>query len=413
MTGESNPPDVVAHRLVTHVGEPVRLYFQEAEITVPVEPYRNGSVETAEFPVNHVDVVVERAEIADAGMNVVSFSGIHVPGPEWERIGLQKHWEADDVDLRSPLTDTSRRLEVWGSREDNFYESEPGSWGNNNEHLEAVPSDSPVITEWDPYDDDVPDQPPVPFEYPSLYVYALHSEDADPRAQNRDRVKIGTIGKVEELSEEELVAWPEEPDIEKRDLDIDLSRPPRYPEITFDELDPLPQKTGVLDAVMTVNRYAKHFDEKADSEYAAGNGAEARVASLRKKALYRVKTVAVHRFVKANPESVRVSLHELNGTHEMYCVYIGESYSFHQPIGAVEEQLVGVAGDTDVEESEVIDFTVSSDPRGDAPLSLEDALSRLADYDLNANEYLGATVVEDYDWGVEFNVEFSGIPPSQ
>jgi hypothetical protein len=413
---ELQSSDVIAHLLATNVGSPVRFFLVDETATVPTTPYRDRSgVETTTVPLSSFDAVVERADVDDGGLSLTSFGGIHLPESEWRRIGLEKHWHAEDVDLEAPFTDPRRRLELWASREDNLWDQkEPED--PPYDHLEDVPEDSPLITEWDAHSpDDYPSRPYVPFDRPTLSVYALHAEGAgDPRGF--DRVEVGEIARVDILDESDLDEWPEAPDIETRELDVSLTPPPRHPDVDYADLDTLSQTNDVLQSIYTVNRHAKRFDEQATSAYHAGQGAEARAYSLRKRALYRTKTVAIHRLGKADPTAVRVVRHELNGNNETYCLYFtpvdrneDREYSFHQPLDAVEPELLqDVTGSDDRSTLplETISFDTTSETDS-LERSLSDAISTLRAHDLDPNDYLDATVVEDYEWGYQITTTFS------
>lgn len=399
-------PDEIAHRIVVNTGSPARFYLQDETLTVPTEPYRRGSPPTTELPIPYFDAVIERVAVEDGGLNIAGFSGIHLSASEWKRTGLNKHWEADDAAVGEPFSNTDRRLELWASREEAFYDSDPDSWSF--EHLEPIPASSPLIKEWSSHDDTIPDRPPVPLSYPALSLYVLHAVDSDPHTQGRDRIEVGTVSDVSIL--DDLAEWPEEPSIESPD--IDLSPPPRHPEIEFADLDPMPCSSNVLEAVFTINRHAKRLDVAADHAYAIDDGAEARVHSLRKTALYRVKTVAIHRLGKAAPDDIRVVLHALDSNTEMYCFYIDDQYSFHQPKDAVAEQLLSTLSDTAIDVAKSIDFEPPS-ATDSLDMSLGEALDILADHGLNANEYLDSTTVRDYDWGTVISTQFSSLPDGE
>ena len=262
---ELQSPDTIAHLLATNVGSPARFFLVDETARIPITPYRDRSgVETTTVPLSSFDAVIERADIDDGGLSLTSFGGIHLPESEWRRIGLEKHWHADDVDLEAPFTDPRRRLELWASREDNLWDvDEPEE--PPYDHLEDIPDDSPLITEWEAHSpDDEPPRPYVPFDRPTLSVYALHAEGAgDPRGF--DRIEVGEIARVDILDESDLDEWPDDPDIETRELAGELSPPPRHPDINYDDLDALPQTNDVLQSIYTVNRHAKQFDEQAAS----------------------------------------------------------------------------------------------------------------------------------------------------
>jgi hypothetical protein len=413
---EVQSPDTIAHLLTTNVGSPARFFLLDETVTIPITPYRDRTgVETTTVPLSSFDAVIKRADIDDGGLSLTGFGGIHLPESEWRRIGLEKHWHADDVDLEAPFTDPRRRLELWASREDSLWDvDEPEE--PPYDHLEDIPDDSPLLAEWEAHSpDDEPTQPYVPFDRPTLSVYALHAQGAgDPRGF--DRIEVGAIARVDILDASALDEWPEAPDIETRDPEVDLTQPPRHPEIDYDDLDTLPQTNDILQAVYTINRYAKQFDEQAASAYHADQGAEARAYSLRKRALYRTKTVAIHRLVKSDPEAVRLVRHELNGDHETYCLYVApgdgdgdREYSFHQPLDAVESELLAaVTGDDDCSTLplETIAFETSSETDS-LERSLSEAINTLRRHDLDPDNYLDAAAVENYEWGYEISTTFS------
>ena len=398
MSSADDPPDLIAHELVTNDGSPVRCYPENGTITVPTEPYRSGTPPTVDVPVPYFDAVIDRVDVVDGGLNVAGFGGLHLPASEWERTGLGRHWNADDAAVGEPFSNTSRRLEVWASREETFYETDPEDWSF--EHLSPVPAESPLIEAWESHDDEGPDRPPVPLSAPKLTLYVLHADDSESWTHGFDRLDVGRIDGIELL--DDLEEWPTEPDVESPD--IDLSPPPRHPDIEYDDLEPLPQTDDVLAAVQTINRHAKRFGTEADHAYQIGDGARARVYSLQKKALYRTKTIAVHRLAKASPAQTQIALHDLDGAHEMYCVSFAASYSFHQPIAAVAEELLDAVS-TETRETKTIDFEPSA-ATDDLEYSLQAALEVLAAYGLDANDSLDATSVEDYDWGCEISTTF-------
>lgn len=399
---DEQPPDLIAHELLTNRGAPARFYLQDSRLTVPIQPYGRGA-KTVDESVQSFDAVIERATVEDGGLTVASFHGIHLPATEWERVGLHEHWEHEAVDLRDPFTDVNRKMELWASREDGVYDTDPEE--HRFDHLEALPDDSPLLTEWGPYDDG-PDLPSVPLSYPTLRTDIVHAEDADTDPQGFDQIEVGTVVAIEIL--EQIDEWPQEPDIDKREINIDCSPPPRYPTIEWNDISPLSHNEKILRSVHAVNRYAKQLDEKADTAYQINKGAKARVYSLKKKALYQTKTVAVHRLVKANPEQTRVTLHNLNGTNTMYCFSFSDTYSFHQPMAAIDDALWKNSSIEKPLEAKEIDFQSSTNTRN-LSLSLKEALHTLARHGINANDHLDTKSVLDYDWKHQISTTFNCI----
>lgn len=402
MKVDEQPPDLIAHKLLTNRGSPVRFHLRDGLLTVPTKPYGRGS-ETVDQSVQSFDAVIEQASVEDGGLTVASFHGIHLPASEWERVGLGAHWEHEAVDLRDPFTDVNRKMELWASREDSFYDTEPKAY--RFDHLNPIPDHSPLLTGWESYDDG-PDLPPVPLSYPTLRTDIVHAEDADTDTRGFDQIEVGTVVAIEAL--EHIDEWPEEPEIDKREIEVDLSPPSRYPDIKWDEITPLAHDETVLRAVHAVNRYAKRFNEDADAAYQINEGANARVYSVKKKALYQTKTVAVHRLVKGNPEQTDVTLHDLNGTNEMYCFSFSDTYSFHQPMAAINDAVWENSTIEKPQNAKEIAFQPSTATRS-LSVSLENALHTLAEHGINANDHLDTESVLDYDWKHQISTKFDCI----
>ncbi|WP_138007571.1 hypothetical protein [Halalkalirubrum salinum] len=397
---ETQTPDTIAHLLVTNVDELVRIHLEDGQLTIPTEPCRGGTPATTTVSVDYFDAIVERAAIEDGGLTLCCMDGLHLPASEWVRTGLDRHWHADDADLRSPFFPPRRMLEVWASREDSLHASDAPYIFS---HLDEIPSDSPVITEWaSNAPDRYPDRPPVPFDRPTLSVRAIRAEGVTD-VRGFDRIEVGQISRVEPL--ESIAEQPTAPDIELRE--VDLSPPARHPEITYKDLDPLPHSDELLGAVFTINRHAKRLGAEADTAYRRGDGAHARAHAVRKRALYRTKTVAVHRFGRFDPDSIRVARHTLGDGHELLCFYI-ENYSYHQPPAAVEPDfLEAIAGVDDRSELPAKEINLeSSTETATLDRSLSAAISILRDHGIEPNEYLDQRSVEDFTDGFEIATTF-------
>jgi hypothetical protein len=393
-------PDEIAHRLVTNVDSPVRVYLETGRATVPTAPCRGGSPPTTTVPLEYFDAVIKHAAIEDGGLTLFCMDGLHLPESEWSRTGFDRHWRHPDADLESPFFPPLRKLEIWASREDALYNAEePYDYS----HLDGLPDDSPIFTEWTANaPDEYPDRPPVPFDRPTLSVRAVRAEGVTD-VQGFDRVEVGQIARVDLL--DQISEQPSAPEIEPHD--VGFSPPSRHPEIDYDDIEPLPHSDELLEAVFTINRHAKRLDEKANAAYQRGDGGEARVHSFRKRALYRVKTVALHRFSTFDPDAIRVVRHELNGEHEVLCFYVG-GYSYHQPTTAVAPGVLSdTAGTDDLSELplEAIDFETSAET-GDLDMSLSQALGVLRDHGIEPNEYLDATKIKEYTCCTEISTTF-------
>jgi hypothetical protein len=75
-------------------------------------------------------------------------------------------------------------------------------------------------------------------------VHALHAEGAgDPRGF--DRIEVGEIARVDILDESDPDEWPEDPDIETRELRGEFTPPPRHADINYDDPDAVPPNDAV------------------------------------------------------------------------------------------------------------------------------------------------------------------------
>lgn len=221
-TNRATTPDEIAHVLATTNADPLRIFLHDGTVTVPTEPCRGGTPPTTTVPANSFLAVNEDTEITDGGLTLFGISGLHLPASEWRRLGFEKNWKAEDADLESPFFPPQRKLEVWASREQNLWETEPEQYSFD--HLSSLPEDSPVITVWrDDTPDDTPAKPPVPLDRPSLYVHTVRAEGVTD-TRGCDRIEVGAIAAVERV--ETLDEWPREPDVEPRT--VDASPPLRH-----------------------------------------------------------------------------------------------------------------------------------------------------------------------------------------
>lgn len=382
-------PDQIAHVLVTSEGEAVRIHLAD-EPNVPLDPIpERGGYETASVEVRSFDAQVDRASIEDAGETL--FAQLHLPAGEWEKLRLHEHWEKDEAeDWRE-----EKYMESWANRFDNEDDYDP------DEYESPVPEDSPIRTAIKENRFDI-DSPRCPYSRPTLNFDAATAKSVMDYGNAWTRQELGEIHAVERLEES---LNPQERDKEDpRDIEPP-SRPDR-PTIEFDELEPLEPSEDLLDAVHAINRHAKRLDKEADNKYNRGQGAEAKVASIRKDALYATKTVAIHRFLKAEPE-VDVLKHNLNGDVDMFLFDFGR-VSFHQPPRAVIDDVfeeIDAVPDKDGLTAEEIEFSPSSETDS-LRFSLEEAVAKLRGVGIDPDSYLRSTTVEDYTFNYQIVTRF-------
>ena len=160
-------------------------------------------------------------------------------------------------------------------------------------------------------------------------------------------------------------------------------------------MDPLEPTDDLLESLYVVNKVAKRFADEATAAYDRGDVTESNVRSARKDALYRTKTAVLSRIVAHEESDVTGEYHAINGDVWLFLA-VGD-WRFHQPPRAIGSDLadeVDVANDP----AEPIDAPYERDASVDrSDRSLEDALSRLADAGVNANDHLARPTVTTGD----------------
>lgn len=185
-------PDLIAHILATNIGNPVQIYLEDSELTVPLEPSDGGAPPATTFPCNSFSAMIDDTIINDWGL--VVDSRLQLSEPEWRRIGLEKHWNHDKAIVNNPSK--RRRLEVTAGRDELI-------WGDHPEkvsfdHLDPIPGNSPLITEWK--DPEGPSKPPIPLSRPYVWFYAARTEGVT-ETHGANRIEIGNISAVKPIRE--------------------------------------------------------------------------------------------------------------------------------------------------------------------------------------------------------------------
>lgn len=152
-----------------------------------------------------------------------------------------------------------------------------------------------------------------------------------------------------------------------------------------------------LEALYNLNKHAKKYGRLADQNYRRGKGGTARTNSLKKKALYGVKSRAVNRFLLDGDDALRrVERHEINGD-PFLCLYFADDdgviWSFHQPEDDVfQSRFPSRISVTDRPTEDFADFE-SGEEKDRSDLSLKASLLHLEACGINANDYLEETHV--------------------
>ncbi|MFD1571532.1 hypothetical protein [Halorubrum laminariae] len=172
-------------------------------------------------------------------------------------------------------------------------------------------------------------------------------------------------------------------------------------------MDPLEPTDDLLESLYVVNKAAKQFADEATDAYDRGDVTESNVRSARKDALYRTKTAVITRVVAHDPAHVTGEYHSIHGDVWLF-LRIGD-WRFHQPPHAIGNDLTDQIETTNdrTDPNDTPYVRDSSIARSDR--TLDEALSRLADAGVNANDYLARpTVTTEHDRIVD--VRWSHLP---
>lgn len=141
-----------------------------------------------------------------------------------------------------------------------------------------------------------------------------------------------------------------------------------------------------LECLYNLNKHAKKYANQASERYHAGRGAAAKRNSVRKEALYGLKSDILQRMYHAGSVD-RVKLHEINNRE--YWLLVINDWEFHVPVGDIRVD----RGDSIVDdELEVIDDFEGSMTKEKSNRSLKESLKHIENVvGLSANDYLSQT----------------------
>jgi hypothetical protein len=138
-----------------------------------------------------------------------------------------------------------------------------------------------------------------------------------------------------------------------------------------------------LEAVYNINKHAKKYAELADENYQKGKGATAKRNSIKKTALYRLKSEVVRRIYDRG-DVEHIEKHSIDGSGFL-CFFIGE-WSFHVPVDSWDGG--DVSDEIDGDTRELDDFEKTAE-KENSDRSLKASLLHLKDeLGVNANDYL-------------------------
>lgn len=142
-----------------------------------------------------------------------------------------------------------------------------------------------------------------------------------------------------------------------------------------------------LEALYNLNKHARKYADLAAENYRRGKGGTARSNSLKKKALYGLKSAVLQELVEAAPEAIeRVERHVIDG-RPFYCLIFG-AWSFHTPVEEWDGPELSIEDTSDLDDFEKVAEKARSD------MALKDALLHIQrSVGISANDFLEETHV--------------------
>lgn len=156
-------------------------------------------------------------------------------------------------------------------------------------------------------------------------------------------------------------------------------------------MDPLEPTDDLLESLYVVNKLAKQFADEATAAYERGDITESNVNAARKDALYRTKTDVLRRIVADDPAHVVGEYHSIHG--DTWLLLTVEGWEFHQPPRAFGADLTDrIETVNDATDPRDVPYVREADvERSDR--SLAEALVRLAERGVNANDHLARPTI--------------------
>jgi hypothetical protein len=377
-------PDKIAATLIETDHPYVRIDVLGGTVSVPAKAY---TATTHNVQINSFYAYLHDATEEDGGLSFIGLLKIS------ERVA--KHLQIDDVgEDNEPVTS----IDIWASRPELGFENELRGYSD-------APADEVLsalgLSDEDPYTHCLKeaienDNPVSPLNPPKLEIHYPTSERSyRSRTHTHSRYVTESIGQIASVEPVPRSAVPDYAIVDEKP-EQKGPEPPylppsgSHPTVGWDTLESLEPTEPIIDALYTINKYAKKEAETGTKCYKSGEKAKAKVHSVRKTALYAVKSIAIHRLVKADPDTVTVKKHVIDGD-EFWC-FCFEAFgqSFHQPVEAVVSDAIDTIAHSDgtVESEDAVEIELQSDVPDDLS-DLESVLETLAaDHGIDANDYL-------------------------
>lgn len=153
-----------------------------------------------------------------------------------------------------------------------------------------------------------------------------------------------------------------------------------------------------LESVYNINKHAKKYAKLADKNYWRGKGATAKANSIKKDALYAVKSRAINRFLLDGDDYLSdAEYHKINGDVFLCLEFTdenGETWSYHQPPDEIFMSRFPSGINPDKENCKKLEGFESVVEKQRSDKSLKECLLYLAECGINANEYLSQKKVQ-------------------
>ena len=156
-------------------------------------------------------------------------------------------------------------------------------------------------------------------------------------------------------------------------------------------MDPLEPTDDLLESLYVINKAAKQLADDANAAYDRGDVTESNINAARKDALYRTKTTVLSRIVADDPSHVVGEYHSIHG--DTWLLLTVNSWKFHQPPYAFGTDLTDrIRIRNDINDPRDVPY-VRETAVERSERSLEDALVRLSDHGVNANDHLARPTI--------------------
>lgn len=156
-----------------------------------------------------------------------------------------------------------------------------------------------------------------------------------------------------------------------------------------------PPSERTLEAIYNISSHAKKYAKLADENYSKRNKASARANSIKKKALYSVKSKVLNQYL---PYIDDFACHRIDGK-DYACLYFEgpeHMWSYHQPAGKIHQPWLPEC--YEISDFEPLGDFESTEEKEHSDMALKEALMHLEKLGYSANDHLEDKYVS---WGAQ------------